>query len=418
LLNIGPAREEFLREWCTEGSDKGIVRDPDALGAYLREQNLIIRRTKADVGQQAKQLQPHVEWVDHNAKLVEDLEALTKQLAIKAFSSSFTESGQASREFDLRMRQMTGVAKAKQVAAYVRMFVNSGEQVLLYGWHREVYQIWLQELADLNPSMYTGSESPTKKEKSKADFISGESKVLIMSLGSGAGIDGLQYVSSTVIFGEFAWSSEIHRQCVGRLDRDGQENEVFTFYLATEFGSDPEMIDMLGLKRSQSRGIMDPYKGGEIGKQTDGDRIKRLAANYLKSQGIAIPEKGQKVESCIKAELAKVCDLLRQGDFNLMDETMTQDQIEMHFQVNQIPYVREKRLASGFVDFYLPESGIAIEVKAHKQWQKMAVFRQCERYCQEEEIKGLILATAKIQGLPDQIAGKPARVLQLSLSAL
>ncbi|MFG0772832.1 SNF2-related protein [Vibrio plantisponsor] len=412
-------REEFLREWCTEKNDKGIVKDPDALGAYLREQSLIIRRTKEDVGQQAKQLSPHIEWVEHSSKAVSDLEELTKQLAMKTFSSDFSEAGQASREFDLKMRQMTGVSKAKQVAAYVRMFVNSGEPVLLYGWHREVYNIWMSELADLNPIMFTGSETANQKEKAKQSFINGDSKVLIMSLGSGAGIDGLQHVCSTVVFGEFAWSSEIHRQCIGRVDRDGQQKEVFTFYVATNFGSDPEIIDVLGLKSDQSHGIMNPYKGGEIAKQTDSNRIKKLAARYLESQGIKVPEKESKhKESTSEKDINNLLSVLQTGSFSVMDEKVTQSQIESLLNDNNITFEREKRFPSGIVDFFLSQTGIALEVKANKQWGKMDVFRQCERYCQEPEVKGLVLATARIQGLPKEISGKPAKVFQLSLTSL
>ncbi len=413
-------RVEFLREWCTETNDKGIVKDPDALGAYLIEQNMVIRRTKADVGQEAKQLAPHIEWVDHNAKAVKDLEELTKQLAMKALNSNFREAGQASREFDLRMRQMTGVAKAKSVAGYVRMFAQAGEPVLLYGWHREVYDIWMRELAELNPIMYTGSESPTQKEKAKQSFINGESKVLIMSLASGAGIDGLQHVCSTVIFGEFAWSSEIHRQCVGRVDRDGQTKEVFVFYVATNFGSDPEIIDVLGLKADQSKGIMDPYsRDKQTIKQTDANRIKRLASRYLEKNGL----KATKIALEHKEnETEKSMDLLMQhlnrGVYSVSEELVTQNQIEQVLQAADIQYEREKIFETGTVDFFLPKEGIAIEVKANKQWNKLEVFRQCERYCKEESVKGIVLATAKIQGLPDKIEGKPAAVLQLSLGAL
>ena len=412
-------RDEFLREWCSDRSDKGIVKDPSALGAYLREQSMVIRRTKQDVGQQAKQLTPHLEWVEHNAKAVSDLEDLTKQLAMKTFSANFSEAGQASREFDLRMRQMTGVAKAKQVAAYVRMFASSGEPVLLYGWHREVYDIWMKELHDLNPVMFTGSESATKKEQAKQSFINGESKVLIMSLGSGAGIDGLQHVCSTVIFGEFAWSSEIHRQCVGRIDRDGQKKEVFTFYVATDFGSDPEIIDVLGLKADQSKGIMNPYQGGEIAKQTDSNRIKKLAASYLKAQGIEPPRKTHENDiSPTLKDMSDLTSLLSTTSFSVTDEKETQSQIEHLLQRSGIKFEKEHRLDSGIVDFFLPDTGLAIEVKANKQWNKLEVFRQCERYCSEDKVKGLILATAKIQGLPDMISGKPAKVFQLSIGSL
>ena len=285
------SREDFLREWCTDQDGRrGVVKDPDALGTYLRESLVFLRRTKADVGQAAKQIAPHIEWVEPNQKAVQDSEDLAEQLALRTLSGTFTEAGQAAREFDLRLREMTGIAKAKATASYVRMLIETGTPVLLFGWHREVYRIWAEELADLNPLFYTGSETPAQKEKAKKDFIEGKSDLLIMSLRSGAGADGIQHRCSTVVFGEFDWSPKVHEQCIGRLDRDGQLYEVFVFYVATNYGSDPVIIDVLGLKAGQSRGIVDPGKK-ENSYQADANRIKRLAQEYLKSKGTALPEK-------------------------------------------------------------------------------------------------------------------------------
>ncbi|WP_182038794.1 SNF2-related protein [Vibrio alginolyticus] len=419
------SREEFLREWCSKGhSDKGIVDDPDALGAYLIEQGLVIRRTKADVGQACKQTAPHIEWIDHSKKAVEDFEQLTKDLAMQTLAGNYNESGMAAREFDLRMRQMTGISKASQVAAYVRMFVNSGETVLLYGWHREVYSIWMKELADLNPVMFTGSESPKQKNQAKADFMSGKSKVMIMSLGSGAGVDGLQFVCSTVIFGELDWSGEKHRQCVGRLDRDGQEKEVFVFYAATDFGSDPLMLDVIGVKKDQSDGIMNPYgRDKEAIKQTDTNRIRKLAQQYLARNGISEKqiekERRENRMSRDQINLLETTDMLLSGKYRLGDETASQDDIEKVLIANNIAYEREKHLSpQDIVDFFLPESGVAIEVKAAKSWSKTQVHAQCERYCQHDEVKSILLATAKMQGLPKFIAGKPTKVFQMSMTAI
>ncbi|EKO3663360.1 DEAD/DEAH box helicase [Vibrio metschnikovii] len=290
------SRDEFLREWCTRdagvANDKGIVADPDALGSYLRESRVLIRRTKADVGQVAKQLEPHIEWVAPNMKKVADMEVLAEQLAVKTLSGSYVERGQAARDFDLKMREMTGIAKAHSVAAYVRMFIESGTPVVLFGWHRGVYDIWAKELADLNPLFYTGSESQTQKERNKKAFINGESGLLIMSLRSGAGTDGIQHRCSTVIFGEEDWSPQVMTQCIGRLDRDGQEDSVFVFHAVTQYGSDPEMLSILGVKSSQARGIQDP--GSKVvGKQVDTDRIKKLAEHYLASRGVKVPEKAE-----------------------------------------------------------------------------------------------------------------------------
>jgi hypothetical protein len=388
------------------------------------DQGLVIRRTKADVGQAAKQMAPHIEWVEHSAKAVEDFEQLTKDLAMRALAGSYEESGQASREFDLRMRQMTGISKAKQVAAFVRMFVNSGEPVLLYGWHREVYDIWMRELSDLDPVMFTGSESPKQKEIAKQDFISGKSKVMIMSLGSGAGLDGLQHVCSTVVFGEFEWSSEKHRQCIGRLDRDGQKNEVFVFYAATDFGSDPLMLDVIGIKKGQSDGIMNPYaRDNEAIKQVDTNRIRNLAKQYLAKNGISEKqiERERRENRMSKDEISlhETTDILLSGKYSLYDEMAAQDDIEKVLIKHGVAYEREKHMSeSDIVDFFLPVTGVVIEVKAAKDWSKTRVHAQCERYCQHDNVKGIVLATAKMQGLPKFIAGKPTKVFQMSLTSI
>ena len=284
-------RHDFVREWCThDGTGKGVVQDPDALGAYLREINLVIRRRKCEVGQEAKQGKPHIEWVEPDTKAVKDSAELAESLAMTALTADFTNAGRAAREFDLRMREMTGIAKATQVAAYTRMFVETGTPVILWGWHREVYRIWLSALADLKPVMYTGSETTAQKERNKQAFINGETDLMIMSLRSGAGADGIQHRCSTGIFGELDWSPKIHEQCAGRLDRDGQEDTVFLFYAATQFGSDPTIIDLHGLKDSQGSGITDPGVDAPV-YQADADRIKRLARDWLAARGKQVPKR-------------------------------------------------------------------------------------------------------------------------------
>ncbi|MGR5347290.1 SNF2-related protein [Vibrio mediterranei] len=283
---------DFVREWC-EG-DKGIVRDPDSLGSYLTEINLMHRLTKKDVGQEAKQIQPNIVYVEPDTEQVFEASKLAEQLAIKTLSGDFQTSGQASREFDLALRQSTGIAKAKQVAAYVRLYLESGKNVILYAWHRRCYEIYAEELAEFDPIFYTGTESIAQKEAAKRKFCTddGKAKVLVMSILSGSGTDGLQRHCSTIVFGELAYSETHHHQAIGRLERDGQTEEVFTTYVVSNFGSDPSMIDLLGLKKNQSRGITDPYKEAAI-KQTSGSRIRTMALDYLKQRGLEAPTREQ-----------------------------------------------------------------------------------------------------------------------------
>lgn len=269
--------EDFRREWVDL---RGRITDPKALGTYLREQHAMIRRLKSDVGLELPKVSRIIEYVDYDQKTVDSIEELAKRLAIKASSGDYFERGQAVRELDMMVRQATGLSKAKAVAQFVRLLVDAGEPVLLLGWHRAVYDIWLQELADLEPAMYTGSETASRKNKEIDRFKSGQTKVLIMSLRSGAGVDGLQHCCSTVVFGELDWSPGIHQQVVWRVDRDGQLHPVSAFFLVTDEGSDPPIMDVLGIKASEAAQIVDPHLGVQM-VDDDTAPLQRLVERYL-----------------------------------------------------------------------------------------------------------------------------------------
>jgi SNF2 family DNA or RNA helicase len=175
----------------------------------------------------------------------------------------------------------TGVAKAKAVAEYVKILLENDEPVLLAGWHRDCYAIWLKELAAYAPVMYTGSESPNQKEQSKEAFIAGKSKLMIISLRSGVGLDGLQVACSTVVFGELDWSPKVHDQVIGRVNRDGQDKPVTGIFLVCDGGSDPPMVDLLGLKAEQADGINDPFAPTGVVTEGDESRIQEMARRFL-----------------------------------------------------------------------------------------------------------------------------------------
>lgn len=273
-------RHEFEREWCTDDSSSARIKDPKALGTYLREQHAFLRRTKKDVGKEMPPVNRIVEHVNYDAEAVKSVEDLAHQLAIKATTGSFVERGQAVRELDMLARQATGIGKAPFVADFVRLLIEAGEPVVLWGWHRAVYDIWLERLADMNPAMYTGSETSGKKGKSKEAFLRGDTNLLIMSLRSGAGTDELQYRCSTGVFGELDWSPGIQQQCVWRLDREGQSNPVTAFFLVTDDGSDPPMMEVLGLKSSEATNIVDPYLGAQA-VHSDVNHLRKLVERYL-----------------------------------------------------------------------------------------------------------------------------------------
>lgn len=274
-------RTSFMREWMK--SNRG-VHDPEALGMFLKDNYLMLRRTRKDIGKELPPINKIVHTVDYDHDEVDKANQIARTLAIRTTMGSFMERGQAARELDIFVRQSTGIAKARQVAEYIRILLENNEPVLLAGWHRDVYDIWKKELAEFNPVLFTGSESPAQKERNKTAFINGDTNLMIISLRSGIGLDGLQKRCKTVVFGELDWSPKVHDQVIGRVDREGQEDQVTAIYLISDQGSDPLIIDMLGLKASQSHNIIDPLIPVPA-QYSDESRLKLLAELYLKKMG-------------------------------------------------------------------------------------------------------------------------------------
>lgn len=274
--------EEFGREWCDGAwGDKAMVKDPKAFGLFMREQGLMIRRTRKDVGREGPPTQVVINKVDVEEPPMQDLSALARR--ILAGGSGFDQM-RAAGEFDYKLRLRTGVAKASHVAAFVRLLLQTKQKVLLYGWHHEVYNIWSRELREFNPVFYTGKETTKAKSHTIKSFVRGKSRVMCASLRAGAGLDGLQEVCDTAVIGELDWSPGRHKQCIWRLDRDGQMNPegVTAYYVITEWGSDPVLIDALGVKAGQADGMLDPDAEMIEQLQVDPEHMKALARAYLK----------------------------------------------------------------------------------------------------------------------------------------
>lgn len=295
------AWDEFVREWCAAGYDpsKPVVKDPDMLGAYLRREGLMLRRTREEVGRELPPMQRITQVVDVDDRPMSDLTSRATELAQLIMSATATpfQKMQAGSELDWQLRQATGIGKARHVAEFVDMLMASGEKVVLFGWHRAVYELWAEKLKEHRPAFYTGEETTRQKEAAVARFCDPKhpdpTKLLIISLRSGAGLDGLQYAGCRiVVFGELDWAPAQHIQDEGRVYRDGQPEHVIAYYLTAPSGSDLMILEALGLKADQSRGLLDPgAKPERTPKEQElalRNRIKAMAASYLESKGAAV----------------------------------------------------------------------------------------------------------------------------------
>lgn len=273
------SHDEFQREWC---SDK-LITDPDAFGSHLREQHLMLRRTRKDVGRELPRLQKVTVPVDSDSKALKAIEGRAGELARLLLSEDDLQRGeamQAAAEFDVVMRQATGLAKAPYVAAFVEMLLAQDIPVVLYGWHHAVYDVWMEQLREYKPELYTGRQSATQKQAAVDRFVNGDTNLLIISVRAGAGLDGLQKRCATTVHGELDWSPGIIEQDIGRVYRDGQEEPVMAYILLSESGTDPLMAEVLGIKQDQSDGIL-ANRSSVLQRVDTGNTLKKLAKQYL-----------------------------------------------------------------------------------------------------------------------------------------
>ena len=280
------SEDEFLREWC-DGvgmTAKPKLTNSAAFGSWLRENHLMLIRTRKEVKRELPPLTKITHFVEPDMEEFKKSEDRARELArILLHGTGKGDQFLAAGEFDALMRQTTGISKAVAVASFVDMLLRAGECVVLYGWHHAVYEIWQSELAAYKPAMYTGLQTTAKKNSELKRFIDGETDLMIMSLRSGVGVDGMQHRCHNVVVGEFDWSPAVIEQDIGRVFRDGQTEPVMAYLLAIDSGADPFMLEVLGLKQEQLDGIR-----GEstfLDKKPDAMALmKKLARQFMEKQ--------------------------------------------------------------------------------------------------------------------------------------
>ena len=242
--------ESFTREWC-DGYGNHIVRDPELLGAHLRREGLILRRTKQEVLRELPPKRRLVQEIDADDRVYRELMKPVMELmgSLKALHPDARERALLEERVAAGERQATGAAKAPFVAAFVRALLDNGEYVLLFAHHHAVMDIYKKELAAYKPVFITGRETAAQKEQAVSLFMDGQRQLCVISLRAASGLN-LQR-ASCVVFGELDWSPAVHSQAEDRAHRMGQTDSILCYYLVAPQGSDRDMQDALGLKVSQ-----------------------------------------------------------------------------------------------------------------------------------------------------------------------
>lgn len=249
-------KTDFQDSWCAKG-DSSLVAEPDALGQYLTDRGLMLRRRKADVLGDLPEKQRVMEPIDPDnetfAELLKEAVAIANE---SAWVRNPFEKAQMEGMAIAKLRLATGVSKAPGVIAFLRGLMEAEEPTLVFAHHHAVHDAICDALEPFNPVRISGQETVKQKDDARARFVSGETNLCIIALRAATGIDGLQARARVVVFAELDWSPAVHAQAEDRAHRMGQAGSVLVYYLTTDIGSDPFVLLALNLKEQQFLWLM------------------------------------------------------------------------------------------------------------------------------------------------------------------
>ncbi len=120
--------------------------------------------------------------------------------------------------------------------------------------------------------------------------------------------------------------------------------------------------------------------------------------------------------SDIFSQTTKLTEIISSVKLQHSTEFILHGQLYELFDSLKIPYIKEHRLsAKDIVDLFVLD-GIAIECKV--KGQPIQIHRQLERYALHDEVKSIILVTAKYMRVKPVINGKPAFIINLGANWL
>lgn len=389
----------FKEEWCHNGQ----VKNPVELHRFLVNKGLLIRRDYNETGISLEKPISSVITIGGDLESLENQKEadIAKALALSVIGKDALLKGGSIQEFNMKLRQVTAIAKAKSVAQFVIDLVQQGEKVVLGGWHLKFWELVTEEFRKkgITYAMITGEQKTAIAKYEQASKMKrGEVDVLCISLGSGAGIDGLQYNCRTVVIGELPWSKKIIEQLVFRVNRPGQTQVVLIYYLVTNAGSDPFIMNLLNIKEAQFKGIIDGVEDIEASlfdtdESVNENLVVKMAKEYLKSIGEVIEEE-QDVYAPETLEVKRLLDKLiipnsTEEVMQIALDKALKDHLLPHWTVHrEYKFSKRSRL-----DFMLEhENGKKVIIECKKNYKnRRDAYDQVRRYSQETGIDDIFI---------------------------
>ena len=158
------------------------------------------------------------------------------------------------------LRREMGVAKIPRVVEHLRYLLDIVEapKIVVMANHHEVMDALAEQLGPTyGVKVHRGGMTTDAKDKAKLDFISGNDRIFVLQLATAAGIDGLQQVANYAVFAEPDWTPGNNEQCVDRLHRIGQHDNVVAQFIVAEGSFDEKILHAVIGKAKVTHEVLD-----------------------------------------------------------------------------------------------------------------------------------------------------------------
>ena len=202
----------------------------DELSGVLR--GFMLRRTKLEVLPElpAKIIsRPPLELTSQELSHIYDVEntITDREAYLSPVHEKFSQLGDLAR-----LLRATGEAKVRAVVDFVKDILTSEDKVVIFARHRDVMDRIATQFGDA-AVQYHGGMNDAQKKAAVSSFQdkTGPSVFVGQIQAAGTGINGLQWVSRTVVFAELTWVPGEMSQAIDRCHRIGQTADCVNVYL-------------------------------------------------------------------------------------------------------------------------------------------------------------------------------------------
>ncbi len=152
-------------------------------------------------------------------------------------------------------RRLQAEKAAKPIVEFCDNVLQQGKQLVIFGWHKSVLQIYKEKLKKYKPGVIDGATALTLRDKYRKEFQELRRQLLIVNYVAG-GYGLTLTAGNTVVLAELDWNPTTLAQAAGRFRRIGQKKIVNIYYFPTISSIDDKVISVVRSKAVSFNKVM------------------------------------------------------------------------------------------------------------------------------------------------------------------